>query len=100
MDRNPDILGQRDIFGHPGTFLSMGSVLALKIKRGYNQTCHWYQNLPQDMHEPHAKFDQNWWSGFRVIREHNTDGHSFIIIRIIKAALNYGIFLYPDKNSD
>ena len=32
----------------------------------------------------HAKLYQNWWSGFRDIRGHNTEGHSFIIIRIHK----------------
>ena len=35
-----------------------------------------------NMGELHAKFHQNWWSGFRDIVLHNTDGHSFIIIRI------------------
>ena len=37
----------------------------------------------QYMGELHAKLYQNWWSGFRDIRGHNTEGHSFIIIRII-----------------
>ena len=36
----------------------------------------------QYMGELHAKFHQNWWSCFRDIALHNTDGHSFIIIRI------------------
>ena len=35
-----------------------------------------------NMGELHAKFHQNWWSGFRDILLDNTDGHSFIIIRI------------------
>ena len=35
------------------------------------------------MPQLHAKFHQNWWSGFRVIVEQNTDGHSFIIFVII-----------------
>ena len=34
------------------------------------------------MGELHAKFHQNWWSGFRDILLPYTDGHSFIIIRI------------------
>ena len=34
------------------------------------------------MGELHAKFHQNWWSGFRDIALHDTDGHSFIIIRM------------------
>ena len=34
------------------------------------------------MGELHAKFHQIWWSGFRDIALHETDGHSFIIIRI------------------
>ena len=33
---------------------------------------------------PHAKFHQNWWAGFREIRCQDTDGHSFIIIRIFQ----------------
>ena len=37
------------------------------------------------MGELHAKFHQNWWSGFRDIAFHDTDGHSFIIIRMINA---------------
>ena len=32
----------------------------------------------------HAKFEKNWWSGFRDIALHDTQGHSFIIIRIPK----------------
>ena len=35
------------------------------------------------MGELHAKFHQNWWSGFRDIALHDTEGHSFIIIRIL-----------------
>ena len=35
------------------------------------------------MCELHAKFHQNWWSGFREIAFHDTEGHSFIIIRIL-----------------
>ena len=34
------------------------------------------------MGELHAKLHQNWWSGFRDIALHDTEGHSFIIIRI------------------
>ena len=37
-----------------------------------------------NMGELHAKFHQNWWSGFRDIAFHETEGHSFIIIRIAK----------------
>ena len=37
----------------------------------------------QYMGELHAKFHQNWWSGFRDIALHDTEGHSFIIIRIL-----------------
>ena len=33
----------------------------------------------QYMGELHAKFHQNWWSGFRDIAFHDTQGHSFII---------------------
>ena len=36
----------------------------------------------QCMGELHAKLHQNWWSGFRDIALHDTEGHSFIIIRI------------------
>ena len=36
----------------------------------------------QYMGELHAKFHQNWSSGFRDIAFHDTEGHSFIIIRI------------------
>ena len=35
-----------------------------------------------NMGELHAKFHQNWWSGFRDIERHDTEEHSFIIIRI------------------
>ena len=83
VNRNPDIVntnpdtGQKsghgtygrtwdtnpDMFGHPD-ILAVGRILALKIERGYNQRCQWYQNLPLYMPEPHAKFHQNWWSGF------------------------------------
>ena len=38
----------------------------------------------QYMGELHAKFHQNWWSGFREKRAQDTQGHSFIIIRIIR----------------
>ena len=41
-----------------------------------------------NMGELHAKFHQNWWSGFRDILLPNTDGHSFIIIRIYSPFLN------------
>ena len=30
----------------------------------------------------HAKVHQNWWSGFRDIWRPDTEGHSFIIIRM------------------
>ena len=30
----------------------------------------------------HAKFHQNWWSRFQNIWRQDTEGHSFIIIRI------------------
>ena len=36
----------------------------------------------QYMGELHAKLHQNWWSGFRDIALHDTEGHSFIIIRM------------------
>ena len=38
--------------------------------------------------ELHVKFYQNWWSGFRDIRVHNTEGHSFIIIRMLTSLLH------------
>ena len=38
----------------------------------------------QYMGELHAKFYQNWWSGFRDISGQDTEGHSFIIIRILR----------------
>ena len=31
---------------------------------GYNQTCHYYQNLHTDIPKLHAKFHQNPWCGF------------------------------------
>ena len=34
------------------------------------------------MGEVHAKFHQNWWSGFRDMALHDTEAHSFISIRI------------------
>ena len=36
----------------------------LSFERGYNQTCHYYQNLPLDIPKLHAKFHQNPWCGF------------------------------------
>ena len=50
----------------------------------------------QYMAELHAKFHQNWWSGFRDIALHDTEGHSFIIIRI-SAFIEYHIFLFTYK---
>ena len=40
------------------------------------------------MGELHAKFEKNWWSGFRDIALHDTQGHSFIIIRINQQSEN------------
>ena len=37
------------------------------------------------MPQLHAKFHQNWWSGFWEISSQDTEGHSFIIIRICNA---------------
>ena len=62
------------------------------------------------MSKLHAKFHQNWWFTFRDVTEHNTEGHSFTIIRIINFSINYqkrGICLrcyysriiYPDSAS-
>ena len=45
-----------------------------------------FPDLPQYMPRPLAKFHQNWWSGFRKKRAQDTEGHSFIIIRIYKSA--------------
>ena len=58
MNTNPDIFGSEQKSGHPDT-LAVGRKTALKIERGYNQTCHLFQNLPWDMPELHAKFHQN-----------------------------------------
>ena len=41
-----------------------------------------FQNLPWYMPRLHAKFHQNWWCGFREILSQDTEGHSFIIIRM------------------
>ena len=35
-----------------------------KAAGGYNQTCHYYQNLQADIPMLHAKFHQNPWCGF------------------------------------
>ena len=35
----------------------------LSYARGYNQTCHYYQNLQADIRRLHAKFHQNPWCG-------------------------------------
>ena len=35
------------------------------------------------MPKHHAKFHQNWWCGFRDVTGQDTEGHSFIIIRMI-----------------
>ena len=48
-----------------------------------------------NMGELHAKFHQNWWSGFRDIEGHDTEGHdteghSFIIIRMFKSPARPG----------
>ena len=34
------------------------------------------------MPRPHAKFHQNWWSGYGEKSGQDTEGHSFIIIRM------------------
>ena len=39
-------------------------------------------NHYQYMGELHAKLHQNWWSGFRDIALHDTEGQSFITIRM------------------
>ena len=39
--------------------MCMNSFLALKIERGYNQRSQWYQILPWDKPDLHAKFHQN-----------------------------------------
>ena len=36
----------------------------LSLEQGYNQTCHYYQNLQADIPKLHAKFHQNLWCGF------------------------------------
>ena len=36
------------------------------------------------MPKHHAKFHQNWWCSFRDVTEQDTEGHSFIIIRILE----------------
>ena len=36
----------------------------LFFERGYNQTCHCYQNLQADIPKLHVKFHQNLWYGF------------------------------------
>ena len=43
----------------------------------------------QYMGELHAKFHQNWWSGFRDIAFHDTQGYSFIIMRIVITLNHY-----------
>ena len=54
----------------------------LSFERGYNQRCHWYQNIPRNIPESHAKFHQNWWFSFWVIRgQSNTQ--CAILIRIL-----------------
>ena len=44
-----------------------------------------------------AKFHQNWWSGFREKRAQDTEGHSFIIIRIV---LDYSISNFTGKSEN
>ena len=46
----------------------------------------------QYMGELHAKLHQNWWSGFRDIALHDTEGHSFIIIRITRTDFVHPFF--------
>ena len=36
----------------------------LSFERGYNQICHYYQNLHTDIPKLHAKFHQNWCTSF------------------------------------
>ena len=36
------------------------------------------------MPKHHAKFHQNWWCSFRDVTGQDTEGHSFIIIRMYK----------------
>ena len=49
------------------------------------------RNHGGNMGELHAKFHQNWWSDFRDIALHDTEGHSFIIIRILEFIPAYEI---------
>ena len=57
-----------------------------------------FQNLPWYMPGPHAKFHQNCCTSLGEKRAQDTDGHSFIIIRmfkesnIISQAINYVIW--------
>ena len=53
-----------------------------------------YINLPLYMPSPHAKFHQNWWSGFWEILSQDTEGHSFIIIRIKCISLKLNFFFH------
>ena len=45
----------------------------LSFKRGYSQTCHWFQNLQAAIPKLHAKFHQNPWCGFGEKCEQDTD---------------------------
>ena len=41
-----------------------------------------FLDLPQHMPRPHAKFEKNCCTSFREKNGQDTEGHSFIIIRI------------------
>ena len=43
------------------------------------------------MPKHHAKFRQNWWCSFRDVTGQDTEGHSFIIIRICIEIENQGL---------
>ena len=48
-----------------------------------------YINPDQNIPKHHAKFHQNWWFSLRDVTEYNTDGHSFIIIRMNCKTFNF-----------
>ena len=64
---------KRNTFAFYNTRKAKAASGRLSFEQGYNQTCHYYQNLHTEIPKLHAKFHQNPWCGFGEKCEHDND---------------------------